>query len=94
VIIVGSGRATIILLMGTQIVIEDALLYPDSTRTLLSYRDIRKNGIHVETYDEDNEEFLILTKLTGYGKQICEKNSNSQIWIVLYIHQIHKSCYI
>lgn len=71
--IVGSGRATIILPMGTQIVIEDALLYPDSTRTLLSYRDIRKNGIHVETYDEDKEEFLILTKLTGYGKQICEK---------------------
>ena len=31
--IVGSGRATIILPMGTQIVIEEALLYPDSTRT-------------------------------------------------------------
>jgi hypothetical protein len=71
--IVGSGRTTIILPMGTQIVIDDALLYPDSTRTLLSYRDIRKNGIHVETYDEDKEEFLILTKLTGYDKQICEK---------------------
>jgi hypothetical protein len=71
--IVGSGRATIILPMGTQIVIEDALLYNDSTRTLLSYRDIHKNGIHVETYDEDKEEFLLLTKLTRYGKQICEK---------------------
>jgi hypothetical protein len=70
---VGSNRATIILPMGTQIVIEDALLYPDSTRTLLSYRDIRKNGIHVETYDEDKEKFLVLTKLTGYDKQICEK---------------------
>ena len=41
--IVGSGRATIILPMGTQIHIEEALLYPNSTRTLLSYRDIRKN---------------------------------------------------
>ena len=40
--IVGSGRATFILPMGTQIHIEEALLYPDSTRTLLSYRDIRK----------------------------------------------------
>jgi hypothetical protein len=40
---------------------------------LLSYRDIRKNGIHVETHVENKEEFLILTKLTGYGKQICEK---------------------
>ena len=43
--IVGSGRATIVLPMGTQIQIEDALLYPDS----LSYRDIWKNGIHVES---------------------------------------------
>lgn len=34
--IVGSGRATIVLPMGTQIDIEEALLYPDSTRTLLS----------------------------------------------------------
>jgi hypothetical protein len=39
-VIVDSGRATITLPMGTTLVIEDALLYPDSTRTLLSYRDI------------------------------------------------------
>jgi len=30
-VIVGSGRAIIILPMGTQLIIEDALLYPDST---------------------------------------------------------------
>jgi ACT domain-containing protein len=35
--IVGSGRATITLRMGTQVTIEDALMYPDSTRTLLSF---------------------------------------------------------
>ena len=40
-LIVGSGRATITLPMGTQITMEDALLYPDSTCTFLSYRDIR-----------------------------------------------------
>ena len=49
-LIVGSGRATITLPMGTQITIEDGLLYPDSTRTLLSFRDVRKNGFHVETH--------------------------------------------
>jgi hypothetical protein len=38
--VVGSGKATITLPMGTQINIEEALLYPYSTRTLLSYRDI------------------------------------------------------
>jgi hypothetical protein len=41
-VIVGSGRATITLPMGTMLAIEDALLYPDSTHTLLSYRDIWK----------------------------------------------------
>jgi hypothetical protein len=35
--IVGSGRATIMFPNGTQVMIEDALLYPDSTRIL---RDI------------------------------------------------------
>ena len=75
-LIVGSGQATITLPMGTQITIEDTLLYPDSTRTLLSYRDIRKNGFHVETHEENKEEFLLFTKLTSFGKQICEKISS------------------
>jgi hypothetical protein len=39
--IVGSRKTTIILSMGTQATIKTALLYLDSTRTLLSYRDIR-----------------------------------------------------
>ena len=58
--------------MGTQITIEDALLYPDSTRTLLSYRGIRKKGLHVETHEDNKKEFFLLTKLTGFGNQICE----------------------
>jgi hypothetical protein len=60
--IVGSGRATIVLPMGTQVTIENTLLYPDSTHTLLSYRDIRKNGLHVITHKENNEEFLHIIK--------------------------------
>jgi hypothetical protein len=66
--IVGSGRATIVLLMGTQITIEDALLYSDSNRTLLSYRDIYQNGFHIETHDDNNEEILLVTKNSKYGK--------------------------
>jgi hypothetical protein len=73
VVIVGSGRATIMLPMGTSIIIEDALLYPDSTRTLLSYRDIRKNGFHIETHNEKNEEFLLITKDNRYGKDTLER---------------------
>jgi len=64
--------------MGTQITMEDALLYPDSTCTLLSFRDVRKNGFHVETHMDNKEKFLLFTKLTGYGKQICEKISSLQ----------------
>ena len=70
--IVGSGSATIVLPMGTQITIEDSLLYPDSKHTLLSCRDIRQNGFHIETRD-DNEEILLITKNSGYGKRIIEK---------------------
>jgi len=65
-LIVGSGQATITLPMGTQITIEDGLLYLDSTRTLLSYGDIRKNGFHVETHEDNKEEFLLFTKLTRF----------------------------
>jgi hypothetical protein len=71
--IVGSGRATIILPMGTQITIEDPLLYPDSKRTSLSYRDIRQNNFYIETRDDNNKEILLVTKNNGYGKQIVEK---------------------
>jgi hypothetical protein len=73
VVIVGTSRATIMLPMGTSLTIEDALLYPDSTRTSLSYRYIRKNGFHVETHVENKEEFLLITKDHGYGKETHEK---------------------
>jgi hypothetical protein len=61
--------------MGTEIVIEDALLYPDSTHTLLSFRDIRQNRFYIENHDKNQEEFLFLflTKPNKYGKHICEK---------------------
>ena len=58
--------------MGTQLEIEDALLYLDSTHTLLSFKDIRKNGLHTETHNINNKEFLLITKNNGCGKQIVE----------------------
>jgi hypothetical protein len=71
--IVGSSRATILFLMGTQVKIENALLYTNSTRTLLSYRDIRKNGLHVVTHEENNEEFLHIIKKNGDGHDILKR---------------------
>jgi hypothetical protein len=59
--------------MGTQVTIENALLYPNSTRTLLSYRDISKNGLHIVTYEENNKESLLITKTNKDGYDILER---------------------
>jgi len=91
--IVDSGRATIVLPMGTQIIIEEALLFPDATRTLLSYKDIRCNGIHLETHEENKEEFLLFTKDNGLGKQTNTREGViSHVWIVLHIHKARTTC--
>jgi hypothetical protein len=71
--IVGFGRATIVLPIGTQVTIENALLYANSTHTLLSYRDICKNGLHVVTHEENNEEFLHIIKKNRDGHDILER---------------------
>jgi hypothetical protein len=59
--------------MGTQVTIENALLHPDSTRTLLSYRDICKNGLYVITHEENNEEFRHIIKKNGDDHDILER---------------------
>jgi hypothetical protein len=74
--IVGYGKATITLSMGTQVTIKNALLYPNSTHTLLSYRDISKNGLHIVTHEENNEESLLITKSNGDGYEIMERISS------------------
>jgi hypothetical protein len=71
--IVGSKRAIIFLLMGTQVTIENALLYPNSTRKLLSYRVIHKNRLHVITPEENNEKFLHIIKKNRDGHNILER---------------------
>jgi hypothetical protein len=60
-------------LNGTQVMIEDALLYPDSTHTLISFRDIQKSGLHVCTHEDNKEEFLLITKSSGYGHEVLER---------------------
>jgi hypothetical protein len=60
--IVGSGRATITFFNCTQVTIKDALLYSNSTHTLISFGDIRKSRLHVCTHEGDKKEFLLITK--------------------------------
>ena len=61
---------------GTRLHIDDVLYSRKSTRNLLSFKDIRKNGYHIETMHEGNEECLYITSIV-YGKKfIMEKLSS------------------
>jgi hypothetical protein len=89
--IVDSGRATIVLPMGMQVTIENALLYLNSTRTLLSYRDIRKNELHVITHEENNEEVLHIIKKNGDIHDILERTPSlsSGLYYIYIKHVPH-----
>jgi hypothetical protein len=52
---------------------KNALLYSDSTRTLLSYKDICNNVLHMVTHEENNEESLLITKTNIDTYDILEK---------------------
>jgi hypothetical protein len=75
--IVGFGWTTIMFSNGTQVTIEDALLYPNSTRTLISFRDIWNSGLHVCTHEDNKDEFLLITKSFGYAHEVLERISST-----------------
>ena len=68
-LIKGSGRATIVLPNGTKFQIDDALYSNKSNRNLLSFKDIRQNGYHIETMNHNGNEYLLMTG----QKQILEQ---------------------
>ncbi|GAV80857.1 hypothetical protein CFOL_v3_24317, partial [Cephalotus follicularis] len=70
-LIEGSRMANFVLSNRTQMRITDALYSTKSRRNLLSFKDIRLNGYHIETTNENGKEYLYIT---GTGrKQILEK---------------------
>ena len=54
---------------GTRFHINDALYSSKSTRNLLSFKDIRINGYHIETMNDGNKEYLYITSIV-YGKKL------------------------
>ena len=60
---------------GTRFHINDALYSSKSTRNLLSFKDIRRNGYHIETSDGDNTKCLYITSIVFGKKLIMEKLS-------------------
>ena len=75
-LIKGSGKATIILLKGTKLQIEDALYSNKSSRNLLSFKDIRRNGYHIETMNHNANEYLLITSIIYGQKCILEQLSS------------------
>ena len=61
-LIKGSGRATIVLPNGTKFQIDNALYSKKSNQNLLSFKDIRQNGYHIETVNHNGNEYLLITR--------------------------------
>ena len=68
-LIKGSRIATIVLPNGTKFQIDDILYSNKSNRNLLSLKDIRRNGYHIETMNHNGNEYLLITG----QKQILEQ---------------------
>ena len=54
---------------GSRFHINDAQYLRNSTRNLLSFKDISRNGYHIETMNEGNIEYLYITSIV-YGKKL------------------------
>ena len=99
-IIEGSGEALILLPNNTRLKITNALFSPKSKRNLLSFKDIRLNGYHLETREENKVEYLYVTRIKDGQKSTCEvfKGLPSGLYTT-YIQQIeanmteHQKCH-
>ena len=71
-LIEGFERANIMLQKGTRFHINNALYSRKSTRNLLSFKDIRRNGYHIETMKNGNKECLYITSIVSIKKLVVE----------------------
>ncbi|GAV85166.1 hypothetical protein CFOL_v3_28604, partial [Cephalotus follicularis] len=72
-LIEGSRMLSFVLSNETQMRITDALYSTKSRRNLLSFKDIRRNGYHIETTNENDKEYLYITGNASGRKQILKK---------------------
>ena len=57
-----EGQARVLLPGGTPVLCERAMYSPNAPRSLISYRDLRANGIHITTTQVNGEEVLELRR--------------------------------
>ena len=87
-LIEGSERANIVLPNGTRFHINDALYFRKSRRNLLSFKDIRRNGYHIETMNEGNKMFIYY--LYNFWKKNCRRKALSiLLWVISYDHKVY-----
>ena len=72
-LIKGSEKATIILPKDTKFQIEDALYPNKSSSNLLSFKDIHRNGYHIETMKHKENEYLLITSIISGQKCVLEQ---------------------
>lgn len=82
----GYGPAILILPRGTTIQLSSAIYAPNATQNLLSFKDIRENGFHIQTSSKDLEEHLHIISKTPHGTQIRE--TLKALLLGLYITRI------
>ena len=75
-LIEGFGIANIMLPNGTRFHINDALYSSKSIRNLLNFKDIHRNGYHIETMNEGNTKYLYITSIVS-GKKHKKLSSYS-----------------
>ena len=59
-LIKGFERATIVLPNGTKFQFDDALYSNKSNQNLVNFKDIRRNGYHIETMSHNGNEYLLI----------------------------------
>ena len=62
----GSKKENIMLPNGTKFHVNDVLYSRKSRRNLLNFKDIRRNGYHIETMNEGNIKYRYFTLLPLY----------------------------
>ena len=69
----GSENGTIMLSNGTTLHIEDALLSTKTKRNLLSFKDVCRNGYHLDTINKNDLDCLYIISYKMEIKTIYEK---------------------
>ncbi|KAJ9544182.1 hypothetical protein OSB04_023889 [Centaurea solstitialis] len=92
--IIGRGTANFLLPNGTKMTIKEALYAPKTNRTLLSFKDIRSNGYHIETHYENGNEYMYITSNEYGRKRILEKLIGQSNGLYLTTIRVIESYYV